>query len=52
MKFREIDNRLEFKKNGVPSYNMKNVDALEKEMIAFSKIFGSMISKTRTLMDI
>jgi hypothetical protein len=30
---------------------MKNIDDLEKEMINFTNIFGSMVSKTRTLMD-
>jgi len=30
---------------------MKNIDKLEKEMIKFTQIFGTMVSKTRTLMD-
>jgi hypothetical protein len=30
---------------------MKNVDELEKEMILFSNTFGTMVSKSRTLMD-
>jgi hypothetical protein len=37
--------------NGVPSYNMDNIDGLEQEMINFSDVFTSQMTKTRTLMD-